>query len=85
VAFALRCNKKLKNIVDLTKNCTLFACAWRTYQRLLQQKMHRNMVSATLRVCPYSGAVVSAQSVNKLSRVTRRREEPNVLIERLAD
>ena len=34
---------------------------------------------------PYSGAVVSAQSVNKLSRVNRRREEPNVIIESLAD
>jgi hypothetical protein len=34
---------------------------------------------------PYSGAVVSAQSVNKLPQVNGRREEPNVIIESLAD
>jgi hypothetical protein len=35
VAFALRCNKKLKNIVDLTTNYALAACAWRMRERLL--------------------------------------------------
>ena len=33
---------------------------------LVPTKMHRKMVSAQLRVFPYSGAVVSAQSVNKI-------------------
>ena len=45
----------------------------------------RNMASAMFRACLYSGAVVSAQSVNKLPQVNGRREEPNVIIESLAD
>jgi hypothetical protein len=47
VAFTLRCNKKLTNIVNLATICALAAGMQRARQFACQQKMHRNMVSAT--------------------------------------